>query len=268
MALRPIARVRDRRRDDFRLLAAHASILSGMRIEARHGETRTLDAEIAFKTFGGGGDGLYDQRAREEARNLFQRNVDRRQEPLPQRRTDKHHDRMRRISVRRGESGEIFRVPRKGRSPRHRARIWRWGWSPLFAPCPLLQVLRRVRSTVRDERGAAVRSGCPATISPDPRIGSTGSASGKRLGPSPTETTASGVSSPSARARAVSMTGSPIRTKEGIRSRFRAANAPSAISGPILAGSPIVSASGRSTRSMPSRGGLRRSTKNVPSGTG
>src|SRR5262245_48964343 len=119
------------------------------------------------------------------------------------------------------------------------------------------------RSIDRVMSGAAARSGRPATISPGPRIGSTGSESGKCLGPwSISVSIASGISSPSARARTASTAGSPIRTKGGICSRRRAAKAPSAISGPIPAGSPIVSASGRSTRSMLAMG--LRLARNAP----
>src|SRR5262245_14410040 len=132
--------------------------------------------------------------------------------------------------------------------------------TPRAAPASASATARSIDLVMR---GAAERSGRPATISPGPRIGSTGSESGKRLGPSPiSESTASGTSSPSSRARAASTAGSPIRTKGGTCSRRRAAKAPSAISGPIPAGSPMVSASGRSTRSVLTMG--LRLARNVP----
>src|SRR3990170_7941710 len=116
------------------------------------------------------------------------------------------------------------------------------------APC-------RTRPTARSidclTAGTAASSGRPAMTAPGLTTGSTGRACWKRPGAAlASETSPIGTVRPNARARPARTATSPIKTKGGIVSRVLAAQARSVMSGPIPAGSPRVSAKGRSARPM------------------
>src|SRR3990170_1251083 len=99
--------------------------------------------------------------------------------------------------------------------------------------------------------GTAASLGRPAMTAPRPTTGSTGRACWKRPGAAlASETSPIGTVRPNARARSARTAASPIKTKGGMVSRILAVQARSVMSGPIPAGSPRVSAKGRSSRPM------------------
>src|SRR3990170_3963021 len=99
--------------------------------------------------------------------------------------------------------------------------------------------------------GTAASSGRPAMTVPRPATGSTGRACWKRpVAALASDTSPIGTVRPNARARSARTAASPIKTKGGMVSRILAVQARSVMSGPIPAGSPRVSAKGRSSRPM------------------
>ena len=91
-------------------------------------------------------------------RHLFQRNVDRDRHHF-ERRAAQHHDRMQRLSLRRGESGEIFGMSRKGetRPIKHGLGDWVGDDGGCRARC-------RARATARSID--CVISGCGRRVGP------------------------------------------------------------------------------------------------------
>ncbi len=246
-ALRP--RRFDRRRDDVDLLAAQASVFAGMRVEAGDGKARAPQAEIAAEIARRDLDGGEDQILGQQARDVLERDVDGDRHHF-ERGACEHHHRMQGLFLCRGESGEIFGVSREGEAGAIEHGLGD-GVGHDGACRALLHEAHGALDRLLDRRHGGLRRDARPRLRPRPRPAAPEGPAAKR----PAAASASAISAigtvrPSARARSASTAASPSRTKGGIVSCVRASQARSVMSGPIPAGSPRVSAKGRSAKLM------------------
>ena len=221
------------------------AVFAGVRIEAGNREPRPRDAETIDQVARHHPPGLEDQVAREPLRHLLERHMDRdrhhRHLGRPQ-----HHHRPRRIAgLLERQLGEIFGVARVGEAAPCKARSWRPDWSPRRRPRRRSRRRRRDRS----RRSRPARWWRPAGRA-------------RRVAGRPSATTGRARAKAAAgscrgddfdrarRGRAVWRAAPGIAGRREHRRRAdrvpgAAAQAASVMSGPMPAGSPRVSASGR-----------------------